>query len=297
MCIRGRSLLYLVVLLSVSVSQAKEPKHNKNAEITVEVKFALLDQAVVEQLKQHGLLAMESTGKDVLSLDNAQMNRFMELIQNNHNTNVMQIAPLTMGNGRTAVFNPIDEQHFVTSLEIVYRDGQIEYRPRSETIPLGWRVALRSIVSKDRRSVRVHLDANANNLDSKRVPRFPVTTPAADGKTGTVTHFIEQPRITKIAVNRTMVIPDGNTAILTTGSKHYNVQATVSKIPGWCDLPWIGPRLFRTVAYDCRTIHLLVLVTPHIRVPQEKEEKPSIKAGADPEHLAPANAKCQPNDR
>lgn len=290
MCIRGRSLWCLsALLLSVSISHAKEPKHNKKTEISVEVKFALLDQAVIEQLKQQGLLGQDSKGEDIPSLDNAQMSRFLEIIASDIHTNVLQAPQLTMLNGKTAAINPIDEQHFVTGLEIVYRDGRIECRPKKETIPLGIRIGVRSVVSADRRNIRVHLDAMLSNLASSKVPRFPVTTPAPNGEAGTVTHYIEQPKVVKRGVNRTMVIPDGNTAVLTTGFKQYIVQATVSKIPILCDLPLIGPRLFRTCGYDGRTIHLLVLVTPRICVPQEKEEKQSIEAGADPEHLPRTN--------
>ena len=56
----------------------------------------------------------------------------------------MQMPRLTMLNGQTAVINTSDEQNFVTGLEIVYRDGRIEYRPmrnhsawRSDGTPLG----------------------------------------------------------------------------------------------------------------------------------------------------------------
>lgn len=293
MCICGRSLLCLSALaMSVSISQAKEPKHNKNTEVTVEVKFVSLDESVVEQLKQQGLLEQESKGKDVLALDNAQTKRFMEIVQSDIHINVMQAPRLTTFNGQTAEINLIDEQHFVTGLEIVYREGHIEYRPKSETVHLGWRIDLRSLVSKDRRFVHVHLDANANNLDSSESPRFPITTPAPDGRAGTVKHYIEKPQITKIRVNRTVVIPDGNTAVLTTGFKQKRVGRVDYGVPVLCDLPFLG-RFFRTTGYSCQTLHLLVLVTPHIRVPQEKEETRSGKASADKQAIRPC--RCEDN--
>jgi hypothetical protein len=279
MSIRGMCLLGLAaLLLSVRVSQAKEPKYNKNTEVTVEVKFASLDERVIEQLKQEGLLEKESKEKGVLSLDNAQMQRFMEIAQGEIHTNVMQAPRMTMLNGQTMMFNSGDEQHFVTGLEIVSHDGQIEYLAKRETVPLGWRVTLRSVVSKDRRFVRVHLDANANNLDSTEVPQFRITTPDPNGKGGAVTHYIDRPKINKIAVNRKMVIPDGKTAVLATDCKQQIEARNEYGTPILSNLPLIGPRLFRTVGYSRQTLLLVVLVTPRILVPEEKAETQSDEA-------------------
>jgi hypothetical protein len=185
---------------------------------------------------------------------------------------------MTMFNGQTMVFNLHDEQHIVTGLEIVSHDGQIEYLPKREAVPLGPRVTLRSVVSKDRHFVRVHLDASLNGLDD-HVPQFPITTPDPNGKGGVVTHFIDRPKISKFAVNRRMVIPDGNTAVLTIEPKLHTVEKTDSGVPILCDLPLLG-RLFRNIGYSCRTLHLVVLVTPRILVPEEKQETQSDETAA-----------------
>jgi general secretion pathway protein D len=277
MRIRGGWLACLLAwILSGSVSQAKEPKQNKDLEVTVGASFVSLDQSVIQRLNQEKLLKQESNGIGFLSLDNAQMKRFMEIIQSDIHTNVMQAPRLTMFNGQRSEFESTDKQHFATCLEIVHRDGKIEYRPKSETIPLGWRIALRSVVSPDRRRVRVHLEASANNLACSKVPRLRITTTDDNGKGETETHYIEQPQITKLSVNRKVVIPDGNTAVLTTGVKQMRVQRTDVKVPILGDLPVLG-RLFSSIGYSCQTLHLLVLLTPHIQVHLEKEEKPPVK--------------------
>ncbi len=185
-----------------------------------------------------------------------------------------------MFNGQTVGFSPLDEQKIVTGLEIVAVDGHIEYRPKTETIPLGVRLGLQSVVSEDRRSVRVHLNAKLTNLDDSEVPVFPITTPAPDeekgpdGKPRTVTHYIQQPRVLTMDVNRTLVIPDGNTAVLT-GLVRQEVGRNEYGPPILSDLPYVG-RLFRNVGYHCELHHLLVLVTPRILVNPEQENK-SIK--------------------
>lgn len=277
MCVHGRWLACLLAwVLLGSISQAKEPKQNKELEVTVEVFLAELDQSMVEKLHQEKLLKLGSGGKGALSLDNAQMKRFMDIIQSDIHTSVMQFPRLTMLNGQHSRFEATDEQHFVTGLEIVHRDGKIEYRPKSETVPLGWRIALHSLISPDRRRVRVHLDASANKLASSEVPRLHITTTDDNGKGETERHYIERPQITKFSVNRHVVIPDGNTAVLTTGLKQTCVQRTEVKVPILGDLPVLG-RLFSSVGYGGRTVQLLVLVHPHIHVPQETEKKHAEK--------------------
>ncbi len=279
MGIRGMYFLGLAaLLLSVSLSQAKEPKYNKNTEVTVEVKFASLDERVIEQLKQEGLLEAESKDKVVLSLDNAQMKRFMEIAQGEIHTNVMQIPRMTMLNGQTMVFNLRDERNFVTGLEIVPHDDQIEYQSKCETVPLGWRIALRSVVSKDRHLIRVHLDANENHLDSAEVDEFQIRHRDQNGKSETLTHFIYRPKTSKLTMNRKMVIPDGKTAVLATGCKQQIEARNEYGVPILCHLPLIGPRLFRTVGYGRQTLHLVVLVTPRILVSEEKAETQSDEA-------------------
>lgn len=271
MGIVGRNICCLaVLLLSVSISQAKEVKPNESAEVIVEVKFVHLDQSVLEKLKQQGLFK-ESKGKEVLSLDKARMIRFMQVASSDINCKFLAIAKLAMRDGETALRSCGDEQHFVTGLEIVSRNGQIEYIPKKETLPLGPQIRIRSHVSTDRRRVRVCVDAKVNNLDSPTVPRFRITTPAPFGESATVTHFIERPKISTYGVERTMVIPDGNTAVLM-GGTFQCVQATVSKVPTLGDVPYLGI-LFRSVTYEVRQQYLLVLVTPRILVPQDTEEK------------------------
>jgi hypothetical protein len=148
---------------------------------------------------------------------------------------------------------------------------QIQYLPKRETVPLGWRIAVRSVVSKDRRFVRVHLDANKSHLDSAEVDEFQIRHRDQKGKSETLTHFIYRPKISKLAVNRKMAIPDGKTAVLATGYKQQIEGRNEYGTPILSNLPLLG-RLFRTVGYYRQTLHLVVLVTPRILVPQEKEE-------------------------
>src|SRR5262249_38331969 len=87
----------------------------------------------------------------------------------------------------------------------------------------------------------------------------------------------DRPKIYKFAVNQKMIIPDGKTAVLATGYKQQQVGRNEYGIPILSNLPLLG-RLFRKIGYSCRTLHLVVLVTARIHVPQEKEETQLDKA-------------------
>jgi hypothetical protein len=144
---------------------------------------------------------------------------------------------------------------------------------------------LHPIVSADRRFVRLHFDATLSNLSSGEVPRVPITMPArpnkdgpADGKPQTFTQYIEQPRVERVDVDQTLVIPDTNTAVLSGWQRSCESHNT-SDVPILSDLPYIG-ELFRASESHLETEHLLIFVTLRIVIAQEKEEKasPSTKA-------------------
>lgn len=250
-------------------------------EVAVEVKFAVVSDEALQELKQQGILG--EMGKDkhgrekIALLDNAAMNRFMETIQSDVHTNVLQAPKMTVFNGQNAAFDCGDPQSFVTGLEIVHQDNHIEYREKTETVLLGTRLAVRPVISADRRSVRIRLDARLCNLASGETPRFHITTPAPgnevgpDGKPKTVTHYIQQPQFVKMAIKRTLAIPEGQTAVLP-GFTQKQVQATRTAVPILGDVPIVGC-LFSSCAYQEVNVHLLVLVTPRIIIQREEEVK------------------------
>lgn len=253
----------------------------QDMEVAVEVKFVSITDEVLRDLQQKDMLGKPDTKKkghdNVTFLNDTGMLRFMEAIQSDIHSSVMQAPKLTMFNGQKTGIDISDKQSFVTGLEIVHSDDHIEYRPKTEIVPLGVRLGLRSVCAPDCRLVRVDLDAMLSNLESGDVPKFPITTPAAgnpispDGKPRTETHYIQQPKIIKVGVKRTLVIPDGCTAVLMGGARKM-IAASESRVPILGDVPIVG-RLF--CSYECHDVtqHLLVMVTPRIIIQKEEEEK------------------------
>lgn len=250
-----------------------------NSEISVEVKFVDVTAKVFRDLQQKGILSKQDKKThahgNLAYLDDAEVHRLMEALQDDVRSNVMQAPKLTSRNGQTTAFDLSEKQFFVTGMKIVSRGDRIEYRPKIEFISLGTRLKLRSLISADGRFIRVHLDVKQSNVAAGEIPLFPITTPAPDGKGGTVTQYIQRPRIDKWSIKRTLAIPEGHTTVLT-GFKGslYQVEARNEYGPPILrDIPIVG-RLFRTVGYGRETHRLLVLVTPRILAPVEEEAEP-----------------------
>lgn len=281
-------------------------RRQQEMEVAVEVRLVDVSDEMYRTLMEGGILDGDSeqgvkqvahTDRGgVAFLDKAGLRRLMEEIQGDMHTNVMQAPKLTAFNGQTSQINIVDQQNFVTGLAIVHRDDHIEYQPRTENIALGTQMALRPIVSADRRFVQVRFALLLTNLDSEEVPLFPITTPVPSAKgedseaePRTFTQYIQQPRISRLHIDRTIVVPDGGTAVLTGLAKKTKAGPNVYGPPILSDIPYIG-QLFRHVETRTETHHLLVFVTPRIINAKETQEKKPAKA-------APAKTKICPCGR
>jgi type II secretory pathway component GspD/PulD (secretin) len=254
-------------------------RRRQEREVRVEVKFVEIAEELFQDLKCKGLLGKQHMKKhapdNVTFLDDAGVFRFFETVQSDPRSNVMQAPRMTTFNGKKMGFDAVETRKFVTGVEIVRGDKGVQYQQKVEVIPLGVQLSLQPIISVDGRFVRVHLKANLTNLDSSDVLRLPPTLPAPNGESGTVTWQIEVPEVIKMGVDRTMTIPDGNTAVLT-GLMKQRTMATAVEVPILSQIPVVG-RIFRSIGYSCEKHPLLVLVTPRIVVPQEQEKKHSHK--------------------
>jgi general secretion pathway protein D len=270
----------IVGLLAAALLFTSAGRAEQDVEVSVEVKFAELSENMFQDLQQRGILGTEDkktkARNNVVFLNDAQVLRFIQSVQNDPNTNVMQVPKMTMLNGQSAKFKATDERMFVTGFKIIHRKGKVEYQPKTEVIPLGVQLALQPIVSADRRFVRLHLDAKMNDFVSPQVflpgvTRFRLCKegcPDAEPVPGVVTQYIHG-GMNKLSVDRTLMIPDKSTALLMGWKK----QCEVTKSVGpeiLSEIPYLG-QLFRTV--ECEPHHLLVLVTPRILVNLEEEAK------------------------
>jgi type II secretory pathway component GspD/PulD (secretin) len=221
-------------------------------------------------------------------LDDAQLKQFMEFVQGDARTNVMQAPKLTVLNGQAATINITDRRYFVTGVNPVQIGDQVAVTPKNEAMPLGLRMSVQPVVSADRRSVYLNLKINQTELASGVVPLFPVAVPVKPvdgdkegaGKPVVMTQFIQQPTVNTIAVDQTLTIPDGGTALLSGWTKVTEGRTEFGP-PVLSKVPYVN-RLFRNQGCGRETQQVCVLVTPRLIVHSEEEKPAAREVGTSP---------------
>jgi type II secretory pathway component GspD/PulD (secretin) len=212
-------------------------------------------------------------------LSDIQVFLFMEAAQGDMRTNVMQAPKLTLFNGQTSTLTVLDEQFFVTSVQVIQAGGQVVFVPTNSIIPTGGvNLTLNAVISADRRFVRLSLAPQLTNLASANVPLFPITTfitpifeGGAVGQPIPFTQFLQQPALNIITVNTTVNVPDGGT-VLMGGLKRLSEGRNEFGPPILSKLPWIN-RLFKNVGYGRQAESLLMMITPRIIINEEEEQR------------------------
>jgi general secretion pathway protein D len=208
-------------------------------------------------------------------LNDKQVVQFLEAVQGNSRTCVMQAPKVTMFNGQAANVNVTDKQCFVTGAEVVQRDGQPVIIPKTEDVVTGFRMSVLPVVSADRRFVQVGLKIDQTDLASTVVPLFPVTVQLKNdqGKAVPFTQFIQQPRVNTLGIEKTLTIPDGGTVLLG-GLKKVSEGRSEFGPPVLSKVPYVN-RLFKNVGYASESQMVYVLVTPRVIVNEEEEQHPA----------------------
>jgi hypothetical protein len=273
----------------------------QDVEVALEVRFLSVSESFPERV---GLVLDGKEGKadgpahGVAFLDEKQRLALLEAVQGDARANVMQAPKLTLFNGQCSTLNLTDAKVYVTGVKVAPEDGQAVVRPITEVYTEGLRMTVQPVVSGDRRFVRLNLNASLTSPESPEAVLVPIcfSVPAteADGeaKPRTFTQFLQQPRFTTLAVDRTVAIPDGHTAVLRCGIRkrtervEYGPPAAVSRIP------YLN-RLFKNVGYERETETVLLLVTPRIVVTEEQEERP-VGANCQPQSSPRAPARKAP---
>jgi len=220
-------------------------------------------------------------------LSDIQVFLFMEAVQGDIRSNVMQAPKLTLFNGQSASIQVQDFQFFVVGVQVIPQLGQFTYFPQTTLFPLGVSLFMQAVISADRRFVRLTLQPSLSNLVNGEVNLFPVVTPifplfdgTATGQPVVFTQFVQQPRLTRVTVQTTVAVPDGGT-VLMGGLKRLSEGRNEYGPPVISKIPYLN-RLFKNVSYGRSAESLLIMVTPRIIIQAEEEER---QTG----YVAPAN--------
>lgn len=213
---------------------------------------------------------------------------FLQAAQGNSRQNVLQAPKVTMFDGQAASITDVAQRPFVVSFEPVVGDFAVAQRPIVIVLNEGTQMNVQSVVSQDKRFVRLTLVPQFTRLEStdreftftgRRSTRTgtsilnPNGTPSGtrdDEEAIIEGTTVQQPTFGVTSVNTTVSVPDGGT-ILLGGIKRLREGRTERGTPILSKIPYIN-RLFKNTAIGRETNTLMMTVTPRIIIPEEEEE-------------------------
>jgi type II secretory pathway component GspD/PulD (secretin) len=267
----------------------------QNEEVALEVRIIGVAEDFLKQMNADLPAAAAPPGapagaSQVRFLDDKEAFQFMEAIQADRRSSVQQAPKVTLLNGQLADVDLTDQQAFLTGVDMVSAGGAIAFVPKNETHEIGVKLSARPVVSADQRFVRVELHLQQTELASRVIPLLKVTTQLEkqplDGTKGEPTEFnqyVQQPCFDSHAVDVTLAIPAGGTALIT-GWRHLREGRNEFGPPVLSKIPYIS-RLFKNVGCGREPEQVLIMVTPRVLVAEEQEEK---VAAAPPPKAVPA---------
>jgi len=213
---------------------------------------------------------------------------FLQAVQGNARTNVLNAPKVTMFDGQQASINDTASRPFVVSFDPVVGDFAVAQRPVIVVLNEGTQMNVQSVVSQDKRFVRMTLvpqftriesadrqftfqgrrssNTGTNLLNPNGTPRN-LQDNQAEVIEGTT---VQQPTLGTTSINTTVSVPDGGT-ILLGGIKRLREGRTERGTPILSKIPYLN-RLFKNNAIGRETNTLMMTVTPRIIIPEEEEE-------------------------
>jgi general secretion pathway protein D len=214
----------------------------------------------------------------------------IEASQGDRRANVLQAPKVTLFNGQQASVIDASLVPFVISVIPVVGDFAAAQQPVIVVLSEGTMMSVQAVVSNDRRYVRLTMVPFFSQIGEVRTFTFEGSETARtvtasvdddeDGKdeanddeieisrSGTT---VQLPTFQVISVSTTVSVPDGGTVLLG-GIKRLREGRNEFGVPLLSKVPYID-RLFRNVAIGRETDSLMMMVTPHIIIQEEEEER------------------------
>jgi general secretion pathway protein D len=209
--------------------------------------------------------------------------------QGDRRANVLQAPKVTLFNGQQA--NVIDSSFrpFVISVIPVVGEFAAAQQPVIVVLSEGTMMTVQAVVSDDRRYVRLTLVpffsqiGNVETFTFEGSESVSTSTASTDENNGNSTSedetvqrtrsgtTVQLPTFEVITVSTTVSVPDGGTVLLG-GIKRLVEGRNEFGIPLLSKVPYID-RLFRNVGIGRETDSLMMMVTPHIIIQEEEEER------------------------
>jgi Flp pilus assembly secretin CpaC len=198
--------------------------------------------------------AVAQAAPDTLLLTEKQQSELLESMAGNARMKVESGRRHTLAGQPVSISFGNEVQQKVRRLEPVQGDGVTVFRSRYETIHPGVHLDLLPLMSEDRHSVQVRV----------KMAETTVRSAVIDREGG------EEPAVNVQLDEKTVVIPDGGTALLFGPKKTVETHCEYGP-PMLSRIPYLN-RLFKNVGCSRETQQLIVMVTPHIVAAPEDEE-------------------------
>jgi general secretion pathway protein D len=218
----------------------------------------------------------------------------IEAAQGDRRANVLNAPKVTLFNGQQAIVVDAAFVPFVISVIPVVGDFAAAQQPVIVVLSEGTMMTVQATVSDDRRYVRLTLVPFFSQIGEVRTFTFEGTETSRsssastdddeDGKneasddeeevtrSGTT---VQLPTFEVITVATTVSVPDGGTVLLG-GIKRLREGRNEFGVPLLSKIPYVD-RLFRNVAIGRETDSLMMMVTPHIIIQEEEEERLGVE--------------------
>jgi general secretion pathway protein D len=214
----------------------------------------------------------------------------IEAAQGDRRSNILQAPKVTLFNGQQASVIDATSVPFVISVVPVVGDFAAAQMPVIVVLNEGTMMSVQAVVSDDRRYVRLTMVPSFNQIGEVNTFTFEGTETSRsvsasvdddeDGKnessddeeeitrSGTT---VQLPQFAQITVATTVSVPDGGTVLLG-GIKRLREGRNEFGVPLLSKIPYVD-RLFRNVSIGRETDSLMMMVTPHIIIQEEEEQR------------------------
>ncbi len=220
-------------------------------------------------------------------LSDIQVFLFLEAVQGDVRTNLMQAPKLTLFNGQTSTITVADFQTYVMGVQVIPQMGIFTFNPQQTVFPIGTMLTIQAVITADRRFVRMSLTPMLSNLAVNNVLLFPVTVPifpqfdnSGTGQPVVFTQYLQLPMVNMVSIMTTVAVPDGGT-VLMGGLKLLSEERKEYGPPILSKIPYLN-RLFKNTSYGRDAQSILIMVTPRIIIQEEEEFKATGVEGRPP---------------
>jgi general secretion pathway protein D len=214
----------------------------------------------------------------------------IEAAQGDRRSNILQAPKVTLFNGQSASVIDATSVPFVISVVPVVGDFAAAQMPVIVVLNEGTMMSVQAVVSDDRRYVRLTMVPSFNQIGEVNTFTFEgsetsrrVTASIDDDEDGKdesnddeeeITRSgttVQLPQFAQITVATTVSVPDGGTVLLG-GIKRLREGRNEFGVPLLSKIPYVD-RLFRNVSIGRETDSLMMMVTPHIIIQEEEEQR------------------------